>query len=326
MPSPQVKAFWVGTFVVVGVAIAIGLLIYFGIANWFQKTNTYVTYYEESVQGLILDAEVKFRGVNVGRVTSIEVAPDNTLIEVTMDLETDFSVHDSMRASLALTGITGMRYIAVDYAGPERARLHPELGFEPPHPVLPAAPGSFEELQSAVRDIYDKFMLIDTEGISYRTKKFLDTGTRTLEHVDSVFTQPELTEWSVKLSDNLDLMEELLYQLDTERYAQQIDSTLIDFREGAAHFNSTLAVLEEDVQGLRADEKADSLFNVLNALLQTSTELVNQSQYSTSQVILQLGSTIEEINATLEQMNSLMMSLEAYPANILNTKPPKEEK
>ncbi len=326
MPSPQSKAFWVGSFVVVGTALAIVALIYFGISNWFRKTAHYVTYYDTSVQGLILDAAVKFRGVDVGRVANIRVAPDGQLVEVELELDPEFIVTDSLRTSLALAGITGMKYIEMNYPAEELLDDHPSFSFETPFRVIHSQPGSFEAIETALRDVYAKIMVIDTEGISHKTKDFLDTGTRVLDNIDSIMTRPELTQWSIKLNDNLVLMEELLLTLDAADYAQEIDTTLAELREGVHHFNLTLQILENDIAQLRVSDKADSLFTQMDLLLSNSAQLVNQSQYSSSRIILQLAQTVNEMNATLEQLNSLMMSLEAYPSHIINTEPPPKEK
>ena len=50
--------------------------------KYFQKGSVYVTYFDESVQGLQVDSIVKFRGVDIGTVRKIGVAPDQRLVEV----------------------------------------------------------------------------------------------------------------------------------------------------------------------------------------------------------------------------------------------------
>ncbi|HID45743.1 MAG TPA: MCE family protein, partial [Chromatiaceae bacterium] len=67
----------VGLFVVL---LTSGLL---GFAYWLAKHGsqedyvTYRVYMSESVAGLTTDAAVKYRGVDVGTVTRMELAPDN---------------------------------------------------------------------------------------------------------------------------------------------------------------------------------------------------------------------------------------------------------
>ena len=57
------KAFRVGLFVMVGLVLAIIALVWLGISDWFREKKTYVTYFDVSVQGLNVDSQVKFRGV-----------------------------------------------------------------------------------------------------------------------------------------------------------------------------------------------------------------------------------------------------------------------
>src|SRR5271168_2509791 len=60
----------VGLLVVGGLALAIGLLWFFG-GNRFTGGVAAETYFSESVQGLEVGAPVKYRGVTVGRVTEL---------------------------------------------------------------------------------------------------------------------------------------------------------------------------------------------------------------------------------------------------------------
>ena len=52
-----------------------------------MKGSLYSVYFDESVQGLQVDSAIKYRGVEIGKVQSIEVAPDNRLIEVIMKID-----------------------------------------------------------------------------------------------------------------------------------------------------------------------------------------------------------------------------------------------
>jgi hypothetical protein len=52
-----------------------------GYVPFFGKGQFYVTYFDESIQGLVIDSPVKYRGVFIGRVDGISVAPDSKLIK-----------------------------------------------------------------------------------------------------------------------------------------------------------------------------------------------------------------------------------------------------
>src|SRR5512133_3811178 len=100
----QTRSFWVGIFVLAGLVIGIGGVLWLGASNWLKKSAVYVTYFDSSVTGLNVDADVKFRGVDVGKVKGARVAPDGVLVEVTMQLEPAFRVAPNMRTRLSYSG------------------------------------------------------------------------------------------------------------------------------------------------------------------------------------------------------------------------------
>jgi phospholipid/cholesterol/gamma-HCH transport system substrate-binding protein len=77
--------FMLGLFVILGFFLGVSAIIWVGATSFFQKGQTYITYFDESVQGLQSDSNVKYRGVDVGRVERIRVAPDNKLIGVVIN-------------------------------------------------------------------------------------------------------------------------------------------------------------------------------------------------------------------------------------------------
>ena len=64
----------VGLFVACGLACAVLVIIWLGMSRFLEKGQFYVTYFDESIQGLVVDSPVKYRGVFIGRVESIGVA------------------------------------------------------------------------------------------------------------------------------------------------------------------------------------------------------------------------------------------------------------
>src|SRR3954462_9714738 len=77
-----------GLFVLVGFAAAIAAAILLGFATTRKDPIKYHSYFNESVQGLDLGAPVKFRGVTIGAVTAIEIAPDHRMVDVVSELDT----------------------------------------------------------------------------------------------------------------------------------------------------------------------------------------------------------------------------------------------
>ena len=61
----------IGVFVLGAIVIAIGAVVFFGSADLFAKKQTYVSYFTQSISGLSVGSNVKFKGVNIGKVTQI---------------------------------------------------------------------------------------------------------------------------------------------------------------------------------------------------------------------------------------------------------------
>lgn len=61
----------IGVFVLGAILIAIGAVFFFGSADLFAQKQTYVSYFTQSVSGLSVGSNVKFKGVNIGKVTQI---------------------------------------------------------------------------------------------------------------------------------------------------------------------------------------------------------------------------------------------------------------
>jgi phospholipid/cholesterol/gamma-HCH transport system substrate-binding protein len=79
----------VGIFVLVlGAGLIVGVL-WLSSGGAYRKTyDTYLLNMGESVSGLNLDAPVKYRGVEVGRVRRMAIAPDDVqLVQLTLDIE-----------------------------------------------------------------------------------------------------------------------------------------------------------------------------------------------------------------------------------------------
>src|SRR3990167_115369 len=63
--------FKIGLFVLSGIVLLVGLVVFFNTASMFKKQVLIETYFNESVQGLSIGSPVKYRGITVGHVKKI---------------------------------------------------------------------------------------------------------------------------------------------------------------------------------------------------------------------------------------------------------------
>lgn len=132
-----------GLLVLAGMAAAAAVV--FGLGLRRAPSVTYHTYFDESVQGLEVGALVKYRGVKIGRVADIEIAPDRRHVAVDLSIERDRAhsigltrIASTVRARLAILGITGLKIVDLEVVDPSLPV--PELPFSPEQPYLPSQP------------------------------------------------------------------------------------------------------------------------------------------------------------------------------------------
>jgi paraquat-inducible protein B len=200
-----------GMFVVAAMLVAIASVVYFGTRSLPKETITYSSYFDEAVTGLEIGSPVKYRGVSVGNVSSIAVAPDRRHVQVSYALESGSAkrlaldkaatetaqVGTALRAQLGSQGVTGQKYVALDLfdgTGPAEP-----LSFPPGPHYIPTQPSTLKNIEAAVTDAAHRLpevtdqlvtMLGRINGIleNVNNQGIPQKATETLAHVDQVLT------------------------------------------------------------------------------------------------------------------------------------------
>ena len=160
----------IGLFLIGGIVLAVGGTAVLASTTWFGKRTTFISFFQESVNGLEMGAPVKFQGVPVGTVTGIliQIDQNDKTFQVPVEYEIDLTrlttqlgtyvnlsndtvlqqnIADGLRAQMQMESIvTGQLYIELSYtadaAAPElesHATAWPEI---PTTPSLMAALGT----------------------------------------------------------------------------------------------------------------------------------------------------------------------------------------
>ena len=173
MTSTKTK-FIVGIFVLIGLVIISTALIYLGVSDRFQTGHYYVAYFDESVQGLDKDSPVKYRGVAVGRVDNISVAPDSKLIQVVIKLDSDLKMEKEVTAQIKSVGITGLMYVELDRRPKDEQDASPRITFPSKYPKIATRPSEITVFIDSINDVLDQIKAMDFEGLSDKSKMALD--------------------------------------------------------------------------------------------------------------------------------------------------------
>lgn len=116
------QKFRLEAFLIATSLLLVGVLAIFIGPKLKGKGDTYWIHFKDiSVNGINEGSDVKYQGVKIGVISSIEVNTDDmSTILVYVEIKRGFPVKTGMRAKLQYTGITGFRFIEV-YGGENSA-------------------------------------------------------------------------------------------------------------------------------------------------------------------------------------------------------------
>jgi len=175
----------VGILVLVGLGLAVGFVLFLTSGTLRGEMRMFETYVRESVAGLDVGAPVRFRGVQVGRVTELglvsvvyggqtrgveEAASRLVLVRFAVDparygtAPIEDAIRAGLRVRIASTGVTGLSYLEVDFADPARAPIQ-EVPWEPRFPVIPSMPSTITQVTSAAERLMTRMSELDLEAL-----------------------------------------------------------------------------------------------------------------------------------------------------------------
>jgi len=200
----------IGLFVTAGILIGAGAIIWVSASKYFSGGTHYVSYFNESVQGLKMNSAVRYRGVDIGIVEDIRVAPDNKLVEVVMKIDLDGNLEPDIVTQLKPVGITGLVVVEMDRRKPSDS--FNDIDFPAEHPVIPSRPSEIKALLTGIDDIIEKINLFDFVSISDQLKFTVGATGNLLadKRIDNILTTLEST------AGNLDTISSRLEELCAE--------------------------------------------------------------------------------------------------------------
>ena len=223
----------VGLFMTLGTAFAVLVIIWLGTSRFLEKGQSYVTYFDESVQGLDPDSPVKYRGVFIGRVDSIGVAPDSKLIKVVLKIESGQTLDSNIVAQLKSVGITGSMFVELDRKKEGEPDRSPPLSFPSEYPIVASQPSEIGELLSGINDVLDQLKLLDIKEISEQI-------TLTLSNINQKVSEANVKHISDKIETSLERVE---YILDDQRWKaifESVDQSVRSFNAMINHADGSL--------------------------------------------------------------------------------------
>ncbi len=146
-------------------AIMVLLVLVAGSIWYYQTSGRFTTYQiltQDPVSGLIAGAPVEFHGVDVGRVTQVELTGPRS-IRILLDADKDAPITRATVATitargLATRGFTGYVYILLEDVGTDQRPLTAAPGDR--YPRIPATPFRSVNLDTAISQVNQNVQLL----------------------------------------------------------------------------------------------------------------------------------------------------------------------
>lgn len=284
----QKAKFFVGLFIAAGISLAVVAIILLGMNRFLEKGQFYAVYFDESVQGLKPDSPVKYRGVAIGHIERISLAPDSRLIEVILKIESDIRLEENMVAQQKVVGITGSKFIELDRQKDEAENLYPKLDFPTEYPVLASRPSNISELFRGIDDIVQKLNSLDIVGISDHLKVALVHLGQTLSDIDAKGISNNIKTSLSNINENFDPV----------RWGKLITS-----------LEKNLDILEK-------------LINSSDNLMKKASELVDGAGTEISNLNRHLIVVGQNLEKTTGNLDNMLEQISDHPAQLLFGDPP----
>lgn len=146
----------VGTFVLSMIAALFAFIIFIAKVQFDQVSVPYYVYFSGSVTGLEDGSSVRLRGVPIGVVDDIRIAPeDPALVRVRVQVGSDTIISQDAVATIEMQGITGIAYIQVTGGRKESPPIERRMG---EIAVIPSKPSQISEFIDAAPQVLNRLI------------------------------------------------------------------------------------------------------------------------------------------------------------------------
>ena len=324
----------IGAFVFGAILIAIGAVIFFGTANLFTRKAVRVSFFDQSVSGLGVGANVKFKGVTIGKVTRVVLAfrgegrpafvkvyyeIDPAGVERSAGTKVDLfdeTVHihrvvdQGLRAKLDFESlISGQLYIALDfYKNAAPPVFHKEY-MEPDVFEIPVQPSDIEAILGNLTKAISNLGNIDFLSISKDLQALL---TDARQGIDAM----KLDQLGASLTHTADSVSNLVG-------GEEVKGTLTSIHQAFDQLNDTLKKIQTETLTKDLNPTLEQAKATLVQLKESTAEL-NRMLKPNSGFRYQLDSSLSQIGAAADALQRLSEFLERNPNSIIFGRRPTE--
>jgi ABC-type transporter Mla subunit MlaD len=352
--TQKANFFKLGLFTILAFGLGAAFLIVFGAGEFLKKDLLAETCFNESVQGLSIGSEVKYKGIKIGSIKSITSAArvyqtKSDYVLVVLSLENDTSlgqtgksarirvenaIRDGLTISLAFKGLTGAAYLETDYSAKDMdAPL--DIPWTPKNIYIPSRKSNMKQLGDALNQILDNLTVINLKGITSGIETLLKTLEQKAGAVDtreisglaaSLLTELKDTNHKVNTVIGSDRVAGVLEDVRasfaalrtiTETSKDPLKRAINDFQQTAGSTREMAARLETGLSP-KIEGLSVHLDQLMESLAATSRLLENMVWMNSDKI----QRIMENLETTTENLKQMSKDLKRYPGRLLFEKPP----
>jgi paraquat-inducible protein B len=306
-----------GAFVLGAGLIAIATLL-FVVGSGFGKKETVVMVFDGSVKGLNVGAPLALRGVQVGKVTKIELILDSDTASVIMMVEADFDeknirrkgsadvelseelIQRGLRAQLnSQSLLTGLLYVELDFHPDSPLNL---AHIDSPYLQLPTIPTNLERITKKLQDIDISKVTDQMENIANSIDAFVGGEDFQQLPANLTNTMDSLRDLSAQLQEQLDIVGP---KLDTV-----LDETAVTFATANTELPKLATLVENNLETL------NDAISAVEQGMSNIDGLVSPD----SATLYQLNNALREMTRAGRALQALASTIEAQPESLIRGK------
>ncbi|RMH32759.1 MAG: MCE family protein [Nitrospirae bacterium] len=298
--EPRINYTIVGAFVIVLGVVLVGIVLWLGKGYDRQVYDRYYAFMGESVSGLNVNAPVKYRGVEVGRVAEIVLDPDNPeRVRLTLDIVRGTPIKEDTVAVLNVQVLTGLAIVDLTGGSRDAKPLTARPG--EPYPVIKTKPSLLVRFNESAT-----LLLNNLNRVTEALAMVLDDETR--KTIDRLLTDVAQVTHQLAAHDH-EVGKSVTYAVRTLKNLERVTQ----------HLTAQLPALMSRVQ-----TSAAALENMSRRVAQTSTRLdaavertAPDLQRFAAQTLPEASTLIAELRDLTATLQRVAQQLEREPQSLL---------
>jgi len=290
----------VGAFVLLVIAMAVSFVFWYTDQRDKRSYDRYEIYFPGTVSGLSAGSQVRYLGVDVGKVAHIMIDPEQrNRVLVIADIDSTAPIDERTRASLSLQGITGLLFIDLKQDSKPAAPGVLAKGLN--YPVIRSAPSDFDVLLSNLPALTTHLV----ELADRFNQVFSDENVRSFK---ATLENTRLA--SERLPDTVREVQGLI--ADVRRTTQEVQGAAAELRGIEAH---TAPDIEAAVASIR--HVADNLAKTSEMLQHFVADNEQGVSRFTHQSLPEFEQLLRESRQAARDFRDLSRSLKQNPSQLL---------